>query len=217
VVVVEPGATYFNSAPCDGRGLELGDSTVDSDKTLRAFVTEEDPRPFRRCFDYSPPEGCDDVEPERASVDLDARLSLRLSRQVRGPVAVHMLGENVYARAEWQGTTYSLSTVAAGATGASELSFRVASSDTPRIAWAVIGARPGLSRCYAENRDSGSCLPTVQVSVDDEPPEDADTWPYGIQRGWGRLVPGQDHVVTLRVVEGDPRYLDLGVWVYQED
>jgi hypothetical protein len=217
VAVIEPRATYFNSERCDGEGMMLP-LEVDSAATMRLFVIERSPREFRRCFTYSPPGGCDAVEPPHVADEVGARFGLRLVENRRGPVAARMLDDEVYARVPWGGSIYSLDAVAAGATGASLLSFRVPASDQDRIAWATIGAKPALQRCYARAGESESCLPTVEVSVDGQRPIAVpDLWPFGPRRGWGSLVAGEGHVITMRVVDGNPRHIDLGAWIYEKD
>ncbi len=216
VVTIEPNEAYLDWGRCDGSDVSLaGMGAEPQDQTLNVFVTEEDPRDARRCWLIGTAEGCDELVPP-ATTGSGASFGVEVHREHTGPVAVRMFGEDVYARQQWDGALYSLTTAAAGATGASELSVRVAGSDVERIAWATIGSTQALQRCMEET-ESDECLPTIQVSLDGQPFEEPDVWPYGMHRGWGSLGPGKDHVLTMRVVEGDPRNVDLGFWVYAED
>ena len=220
VVLMEPNATYYKSVPCDGEGVTLNDVGLDQrGMTLRAFVTEENTGDFRRCFNYSPPEGCD--EPARAT-DSAATFGLSIYEYRPGPVAVRMFGGDVHARGAWQDGLYSLTKVAAGATGDSELSFRLDASSSERIAEATLGFTPAFYECVEragddESMSDSGCYPTEELLIDGQPGEEQRYGPFSGGAAWGALEPGKAHVITFRLVEGDPKYFDLGVLVYEED
>ncbi len=215
VVLIDIEATYFHAMPCDGRGVTLEDSEFNQEVALRMFVTEQRPREFRQCFTYSPPEGCEEVEPVHAT-ESAARFGVRVYEHRLGPMTARLFGADVAARAEWNGTYYSVTAVAAAATAARELTFRLAASDRPRIAQATSGPTEAARRCWEETGEE-TCRTTLELTIDGEPVADQLEGPFGGRGGWGPLTPGVEHLVTLRVVRGDPELVDLGVVVYEED
>ncbi|MGZ5405834.1 MAG: hypothetical protein ACXWDL_14365, partial [Nocardioides sp.] len=65
VMLVEPSATYIDTGRCDRAVIKVGGTDYHeefSGTTLRMFVTDQNPRAFRQCFEFSPPEGCDHLE-----------------------------------------------------------------------------------------------------------------------------------------------------------
>jgi hypothetical protein len=62
------------------------------------------------------------------------------------------------------------------------------------------------------------CRPTVELLIDGKPARDQYEGPFRIGLGGSdELRPGGAHVVTLRVTQGDPRNIDLGILIYQQD
>lgn len=221
VALVEPGAKYISSDRCDAaqRFVYLDDPDYLSPLTvLRMFVTDEDPREFRRCFNYSPPGGCEDTEP-RPRGGSSAEMTVAVYIEERGPLAVSMFGEEVHARATAFGSPYSLTGVAAAATGGRQLSFQAEQSPSERIAQATLRPTEHWGRCMekAEPQEQQRCMPTVELLIDRRPVEDQIEGPFGGTAGWGPLPPGSEHLITFRITHGDPRNVDLGVLIYEED
>ena len=221
VALVEPGAKFISSERCDGAHRlvsldnpdDLSPSTV-----LRMFVTDQDPRESVRCVNYSPPGGCEDIEP-RPRASSGARMTSAIYVQDRGPVAVSMFGEEIFARATAFDSAYSLTEVAAAATGGRQLSLQADPSASQRIAQAAVMPTEHWGTCIekAEPQEQQGCMPTVQLLIDRQPVEDQIEGPFSGSAGWGPLPAGSEHLITFRVTRGDPRNVDLGVRIYEED
>lgn len=213
VMTIEPNATYIDTGRCDEADIRVGGFDYNSEytgKTLRIFVTGEDPRAFRQCFEYSPPEGCDDLErPLRGS---GATMRLTTYEWQGGPTAVRMFGQPFPARANTSGRTWSLTHAAAAATGGTSLSFDVDSSSHRRIAQVVFLDRDR----YCDERDG--CTPTVELLIDGQVEDDPSEYgPFSYRGSWEELAAGRDHDIAVRLVGGDPTAFDVGVLIYEAD
>jgi hypothetical protein len=144
------------------------------------------------------------------------------------PVPVRMAGGGGQfpARGRWfRSGWYSVTTVAAAATGARELSVSVPPSTHERMAQATLLYTDRFSRCLDRFRSSPQtqdrweiCMPTVRLLVDGKPVADQSEGPFSGRAGWGPLAPGSSHRITFRVTQGDPRNVDdLMVLVYEKD
>lgn len=217
VVLVEPEADFISTDRCEDATVsaQAEEAAGGTGATLRVFVTDEDPQAFRRCYEFSPPQGCDEVEPAPAAGSA-ARFGLTLHRVERSPAGVSMHGVDLPARAAWAGKLYSLATVAAGATGAQGLTYRVEAAEQQRIAQATLGYTPAFDRCVATRRFE-QCQTVVELRVDGRPVADQAEGPFDGRAGWGRLTPGEAHEITLEVTRGNPRHVDLVVKIYEEE
>lgn len=219
VLVIEPNAINYRSGRCDGTSeTSLGFEPVSRPgPTLRMFVTDENPREFRRCFFYSPPEGCADLEQVAAGSPASMELTAHVWNP--GPTGFTLFGRDFPLRRASASSyvdgpdIYSLVVAAAAATGGRELSFTLEPSEYERIVQAFGPPTPEAFECA----DMGACAPTVELLVDGEAVEDQFEGPFSGRGGWGRLAPGAPHEITFRVTEGDPALVDLGVVVYEID
>jgi hypothetical protein len=211
VLTIEPNATYYESGRCDlpkGGQAFMGDQVVrpqgDADvdagtKTLRLFLTDENPRRFQRCFEYSPPEGCDEVEPPHA-VGTAAKFGVTLLDQPPAPAGVTLVGVDVSEVASWDGRVWRLAAAVEAAPGAEGLSHRLEPSTRDRI----VQVLPDY-----ESRETKTPL----LEVDGEPIE-AQGEAIFSGRGGSVVLPaggGHDLVLTSEAAQG------LGLVVFEAD
>ena len=222
VMLIEPNATYIDTGRCDRAVVRVGGADYNeeySGSTLRMFVTDQNPRAFRECFEYSPPEGCDDLENPLRGTGATMRLATYEWHQ--GPTAVRMFGQSFPARANAFDQTWSLTRAAAAATGARALSFSVDASSHEGIAQVVYIVRDDACRqidqCF-EGRAfvEDPSLPTVELSIDgevvDDPPPEG---PFFSRATFDELGAGQAHDISVRLVGGDAAAVDVGVIIYE--
>lgn len=182
-----------------------------SGATTRIFVTERNPRAFRTCFEYSPPEGCEELE--HAASGSSATMSLTTYEWRQGPDAVDMFGLSFPSRASAFDQAWSLTQAAAAPTGDRLLSFTLAASPRERIA-NVVTVNTRQVVCPGDE----DCFPAVELSVDgDLVGIQAMPGPFFSRATWTELAPGEPHDVTVRLVGGDPTIFDLGVLIYEAD
>jgi hypothetical protein len=224
VMTIEPNATFIDTGRCDDAVVQVGGYDYHeeySGTTLRMFVTDRDPRAFRRCFEYSPPEGCDDLE--HTDSDTPATMRLATYEWRTGPTAVHMFGHAFPARRNVLDQTWSLTHAAAAESGARTLSFPVDASSQERIAQVVYVVREDacdeIESCsdgYGFTEEA--TLPVVELSIDgefaDDPPHEG---PFFTRATWVELPTGEDHDISVRLVGGDPASVDVGVVIYEAD
>lgn len=227
VMTVEPNATYIDTGRCDGAVVKVGGNDYHeeySGKTLGIFVTDQNPRAFRRCFEYSPPEGCDDLE--RPLRGTGATMRLATYEWHQGPTAVRMFGQPFPARDNFLDRTWSLTRAAAAETGARTLSFDVDASPHERIAQVVYVVRDEacsrIDLCFdGRALDAHPSLPTAELSIDgelaDEPPHEGPFFTRATDATWGELPIGPAHDIAVHLVGGDPTTVDVGVLVYEAD
>jgi hypothetical protein len=224
VMTIEPNATFIDTGRCDEAVIRVGGSDYHeeySGTTLRMFVTDRSPRAFRQCFEYSPPEGCDALE--RPTSDTEATMRLATYEWRTGPTAVYMFGHAFPARGDFRELAWSLTHAAAAETGARTLSFHVDASSHERIAQVVYVVRDDacdqIESCfdgYAFSEEPS--LPTVEMSLDGEVPEDPPhEGPFFVRATWAELPMGQPHDISVRLVGGDPASVDVGVVIYEAD
>ena len=224
VMLIEPNATFIDTGRCDRAVIKVGGNDYHeehSGTTLRMFVTDQNPRAFRQCFEYSPPEGCDDLERPLRGTGATTRLATYEWHQ--GPTALRMFDQPFPARANAWDQTWSLTHAAAAATGDDTLSFRLDASSNERIAQVVYLIREDacsqLEACF-DGRVLGEdpSLPTVELSIDgdvmDDPPHEG---PFFTRATWDELAPGQAHEIEVRLVGGDASVVDVGVIIYEAD
>ncbi len=224
VMLIEPNAKFIDTGRCDGTVVKVGGNDYHeefSGTTLRMFVTDENPRAFRQCFENSPPEGCADLEQPLRGTGATMRLATYEWHQ--GPTALRMFDQPFPARAIAWDQTWSLTHAAAAATGAGTLSFSVDASSNERIAQVVYlvteDACSQSDRCFdGYMLSEPSWLPTVELSIDGQvvgdPPHEG---PFFTRATWDELATGQAHDIVVRLVGGDATAVDVGVLIYEAD
>ncbi len=212
VLLIDPGATYIDTGPCDGSIPQTpGRSPEISGKAARIFVTEKNPREFRKCFNYSPPEGC--AELEHLAAGSQARMTLSTYEWREGPDAVTMFGRSFPSRASAFNQAWSLTHAAAAPTGGRQVSFTLAASPRERIA-NIVTVQGDPQPCPGAT----DCHPDIELTVDGElVPIRPDDGPFFSRANWALLGPDAPHDVTVRLVGGEPTILELGIVVYAAD
>jgi len=218
IFTIDPNASYFETGSCGGPapatfppapsdwvlGMQYSGAWSAEPKniTARIFVTDRNPLEYKQCYEYSPPEGCDDVEPQQASSpDLDFGVAMYESAP---PVLVRMLGfdiaglTTIFNRSDNpRYTDYMLDRAVAAPTG-STLTYELAASSKERLVHAVAG--PGAGDELVELRVDGQ-------RVDDGP----------LLPGGPGLVlePGGPHEITVAPSPDASDSFNLGLVVFE--
>ena len=212
VLTVSPAAVFSDVGRCDdapvgefppppsGETVAMDFSNARSsapeERVVRMFLTNQDPREYRRCFNYSPPDGCDDVEPPHATAT-DASFGVAVYENAP-PVVMTMLGYDIFALADVDGTEFLLSQGVTAASQSSVLTFPLAPSPHERILQALVGVEG-----------------TVELRVDGQAGRNQRYGLLNSRTPSARIAPGRAHDITIELVEGDPDHVDLGFVVFE--
>jgi hypothetical protein len=164
-------------------------------REARIFVTDRNPREYKQCYTYSPPEGCADVEPQQAShPDLSFGVAMYESDP---PVLVRMLGFDISGLTTLYKPDYTLDRTIAAPTG-STLTYELAASSEKRLVQAMPGPGAGDE---------------LELRVDGQRMDDG---PLLAGRGPGVVLePGGPHEITVTPGADVSENFNLGLVVFE--
>lgn len=212
IFTIDPNASYFETGRCGGAapetfppaprdggvGVQYSANRRANPETLQArmFVTDHRSLEYQKCYEYSPPEGCDDLEPPQATgADLDFGVAIYESAP---PVVVRMLGYDIFAQTTAFNTDYMLDRAVAAPTAASTLTYELTASDKERLVQVLMA--PDIDE--------------LQLLVDGERVKG--TRGLAGSRGPGVVLPpGRSHQITVAPSAGMSGSVDLGLVVFE--
>jgi hypothetical protein len=212
IFTIDPNATYFETGSCGGTtpatfpseprnlgmAMQYSDNSSAAPENLEAriFVTDSSHREYKQCYEYSPPGGCDDVEPQQAS---RPALSFGVAiYESAPPAAVRLLGFDIFGLTTVSGTDYMLDRAVAAPT-ASTLTYELAASSKERIVQTLPG--PGADD-ELELRVDGQHMNTARPLIGGRGPAIV-------------LEPGGAHEITVVPSAPYSEEFNLGLVVFE--